>query len=79
MHIKEKGGCNPTRIQFNAHVQIFLGKCTRGGPYCAIYFIIKRKRKRVTGKEDKTCTGETKPVLCKYVGTRQVLDKGVET
>jgi len=56
-----------------------LGKCTRGGPYCAIYFIIKRKRKRVTGKEDKTCTGETKPVLCKYVGTRQVLDKGVET
>jgi hypothetical protein len=35
--------------------------------------------KRVTGKEDKTCTGETKPVQCKYVGTRQVLDKGVET
>jgi hypothetical protein len=32
-----------------------------GLPYCAIYFIIikRKKRKRVTGKEDKTCTGET--------------------
>lgn len=55
------------------------GNMVGEAPTVQFILLSKQKRERVTGKEVKTCTGETKPVLCKYVGTRQVLDKGVET